>query len=410
MRRLASLAVLLAGCNTAAKFDLEAEEVAGVGLVGAQTACSGEGHQATVVLVNQKGGPVRVGRSRLPTWPADAHAAFSFADVEVDGVPTTVTVTAVTVEAWPDDAVYTVVLDRSGAACGEIPPGPWAPRCNATPCGDAGSDCAVGRGCCPEGRVCVARVAGRSFEQVCAAPGDGCGRCRADEACVDGACAPRLFAPLDPEDVLVQRFAATAARLLDTEAGPLSPPVAGVEAFASSGAGLQALSGAAPAADFARLEDTLGRALLPPYGAPAIMENLANLQGEAPVLGWAFRAGDGASLTGRPPHFLVAHDSEVFTDADDRAFARAACETGGAYLRLPTDPRIDVEQLASTWLPAAARAWHRLSLRLDPPPAPGPRRLSGTLRVDVRRLVGGGPRPAVPVVEQTVDLILGDTP
>ncbi|MCA9557840.1 MAG: hypothetical protein KC583_04670, partial [Myxococcales bacterium] len=86
---------MLLGCNTAAQFDVEAEEVASLTAVGAQGACAGEGHQLAVVLQNQHGGAVRVGGRRLRALPSGAAGAFTIEDAFVDGAAVTVTITGV---------------------------------------------------------------------------------------------------------------------------------------------------------------------------------------------------------------------------------------------------------------------------------------------------------------------------
>lgn len=406
MKRWLACAALLAGCNTAAQFDVEPEEVASLTAVGAQGACAGEGHQLAIVLQNQYGGAVRVGGRRLRALPGGAAGAFVIEDAFVDGATATVTVTRVEAAQAPRGVAFAAVLQRDGVACGALPTGPWPARCNAAPCGDGAEACDPARGCCAAGAVCTARIAGDSLAQVCATPGDGCAEdCGADAVCVDGACRARLFGPVDAEDDLVQSFAGTAAVLLDPVGGRLGPGVPELTAWAASDAGLQALT-ELPATTFDPLGAALEGSLLPPYGAPGLLDALARAPGDAPTVVWALRAGPPADLTGRAPHFFAVPEHAAITAADDRAFAAAACATGGGYGRLPTDV---VEPLANGPIAAAAQAHLRLHVRIEPPPAPGAR-LRALLRLDVPALVGSSPAPPVATLEHRVDLIVGGTP
>jgi hypothetical protein len=65
--------------------------------------------------------------------------------------------------------------------------------------------------------------------------------------------------------------------------------------------------------------------------------------------------------------------------------------------------------VAGVWLPAAARNFVRLRLRFDPPPLSGPRRLQGTVVLDVEAATSGG-RPDEPSVSQAFDVVMGGAP
>ncbi len=401
------LSALLMGCNTAAKLDIEAEELAEVALVGGHGACEGDGFVGALALINQRGGPVMVGGARIPLLPADATDAIDIFDVTVDGVETRLTIRDIEAVVHDDDLTYSVVLDRSGSACGALPTGPWLSRCNLAPCGTTESVCDLPQGCCGDGQVCAATVLDGDLQQICVPP-DDCD-CGPDDVCVEGDCVPRLFGPIDPDDLLVQRFAASADRLLSAEDDRLSPKVGGVLGAASSEGGLQLL-GSAVVRDFVEIERAVAGHLLPPFGRASLLNNLSKLRDDGPVIAWVLRPGASVSLEGRPMHVLVARDSEILATEDDQRLAAAACETGGIYVRYPTAPAIDLDAFAGRWVPGIARSHLRLSFDLDPKPAPGPHRFEATLRVRVRGLIGEGTRPPQDILEQPIDFILGGHP
>ena len=408
IRNLTALAALLVGCNTAARFDVEAEEVVGSGLLALNTTCEGDGHLAAVVLLNQQGGAVRVGGGRIPSLPSDAAGGFSLVDLEGDGTSYAAKVRDVTVVQHPQDGSVTAVIDRSGAACAALPSGPWSPGCNLTPCGDRDDTCTVEAGCCGGGARCAAVVDGSTLSQSCVEPADDCDPgCPEDQVCDAGTCRPTLYGPLDPEDLLPQRFASTAAHLLDDEVGPLAPPVAATSALQASEAGLLPLT-PRPATRYDEVTDALARRLLPPFGASRLLEDLERSEGEDPVVVWALEPGPPADLSSHPPHRFAVLDHPLLDAEDDAAFAAAACQSGGFYGRFPADTE-HLETVGSTWLPAAARSHLQLELELTPAPAAGTR-LTGTLRVDVRRVVGPGTRPAVDTIEQPFDIVVGGAP
>lgn len=403
MRVLVAVAggLLLAGCNTGAELDVAAEEVAGLGVVGGHGACAGEGHALSVVLLNQAGGAVRIGGARVPQTPP--ASAFSFEDVRVDGRPTDVEVVDVVTVRGGFDVPITVALDRSGVACGGLPTGPWLPRCNFSPCGGGEDRCEIASGCCDGAQVCVGIAEDQVLRQACIDPDAECG-CGPREACNGGRCVPRLFGPVDPDDTLVQLYAATLARLLDDELGRLAPRVPAALAVASSEAGLQVLGGGA-VSRFDPLEAAIGDALLPPFGRATLLPNLAGLPDDGPVVAWALTAGPAVPLEDRRPHLFAALDSAVLSDTDDAALVRAACNTNGTYLRVDADAA-DLDSLAGVWLPAAARNFVRLEVRFDPQPLSGPRRIEGTVVLDVERATSGG-RPEEPAVSQAFEFTMG---
>ncbi len=404
--RALCIVLLACGCNTGAELDVATEEVAGVGIVGAHGACDGEGHALSVVLINQGGGAVRIGGARVPETPP--LSAFAFEDVRVDGRPTEVEVVeALTFTAGFDEPV-TVALDRSGVACGALPTGPWLPRCNFSPCGAGEDRCDIATGCCQDDRVCVGLAEGTVLRQACIEPSSGCA-CGPREACNQGRCVPRLFGAVDPEDELVQLYAATLSRLLDESIGRLAKRVPAALAVASSEAGLQVLGGG-PVARFEVLEAAIGDTLLPPFGRASLLPNLAGLPADdaGAVLSWALTAGATTDLSSRAPHLFAALDSAVLSDTDDAAFVRAACETGGSYLRMDPDGD-NLDTVAGIWLPAAARNFVRLRLRFDPPPLSGPRRFQGTIVLDVEAATRGG-RPDEASVSQAFDVVMGGAP
>ncbi len=239
MRR-ALLTLLLFGCNTGAELDVVAEDVTGAAVVGAQVACEGDGQRLAAVLLNQGGGAVRLGGARVPTPPATS--ALRLEDVTIDGRAAEVELTRVRfVDPGGFERTTTVVLDRSGVSCGALPVGPWEPRCNFTPCGSGDERCGVERGCCGAGELCAGIVAGAALQQECVAP-EGCS-CSPREVCYQGECVPRLLGPVDPDDDLVQRYAASVSRLLDADGGRLAPRVPLAWVLSSSGAGVQVLGG-----------------------------------------------------------------------------------------------------------------------------------------------------------------------
>ena len=401
------LAAGVSGCQTAAVFDVAGQEVLGFGIVGAQRSCDGEGQQLTLALTDQAGATVRIGGSRIPRLPASVLSALSFDETKLDGEPVTVELVAARAVTASDGQTYAVVLDRSGAACGTLPPGPWSERCNLEPCHDTDSaECSVERGCCRPGKVCVGLAGEGVLEEQCVSPSDDCdGGCGAGAVCRAGACVPQLRGALDPEDRWGQAAAGSVARLLDDDPEANVPAVSRAWALVSSGAGLQALT-AAPASSFDPVGRAFERELLPPYGAPTLMQNLALLDTDGPVLVWAMGAGSGVLPDGRPPHLIVALDADSLAPADDAAFADAACATDGTYLRVPPDA--DVETLAGSSLPAAARSRVVYKIRLEPPPeGAGPHRFSGLVRLDVRSMVGDGSRPPVARLDHPFDLVLG---
>lgn len=410
---LALLAVAT-GCQTAAVFDVGGQEVLGFGVVGFQSACKGDGQRLAIALTDRTGGVVKIGSSRIPTLPDSARTALTFLDATLDGTPVTVTAASVHAATAPDAQTYAVVLDRSGSACGALPVGPWAERCNLEPCRDSGAgtgDCTVEHGCCASGKTCVGLIGhgGAGLTQQCVVPSNDCDTaCGADAICDKGDCVLRLHGAIDPEDRWVQAAAGTAARLLNRDPEALVPPVSVAWALASSGAGLQALT-AAPTADFQAIERSFERELLAPYGAPALMDNLGRLDTDGPVIVWAMNAGPGTLPAGRGAHLFAALDAGSLTEADDAAFAGAACATDGAYIRLPADA--DVDTLSGSLLPAAARSRVVYDVTLDPPPdGGGPHRFSGTVRLDVGAVVGDGSKPPVATIDQPFDLILGGAP
>ncbi|MBU0552219.1 hypothetical protein KKF91_20495 [Myxococcota bacterium] len=385
---------LLLGCSTAAQIDLEAEVLSGAALIGITRGCDGEGFEGSLVLFNQAGGPVYVGSDALPTWPEDGHARITLSEVMVDGAAATIAVTASLIVQTQPETIFTLALDRSGVACGAPPEGPWGARCDLTPCGEPGAACDPARGCCPSGEVCVGEINGVTLTPRCVVEAEGCGGCAEGTACVAGVCQPRLFGPRDPQDAVVAGFAASAAALLDRDGGRLARWARGLWPIAFSGAGAQPLSGG-PISHYADLETALSHDLLPPYGDARLLEGLAALSPEGPVLAWAFEPGPGVDLSGRPPHLFAVLDHPGLSAEADSAFAAAACQTGGAYLRY----RGDSAALASIGLPVAARARCRLRLEIDPPPRPGAR-LQGRLSV---RLTDAP-------LEATFDVILGGAP
>lgn len=404
--RALCLTALVLGCNTGAELDVATEEVAGLGIVGAHGACDGDGHALAVVLINQGGGAVRIGGARVPEAPP--ISAFTLEDVRIDGRATEVEVVEALTLTAGFDLPVTVALDRSGVACGTLPTGPWLPRCNFSPCGAGEDRCDIATGCCTDDRVCVGLAEGTVLSQACIEPSSGC-NCGPREACNEGRCVPLLFGPVDPDDALVQLYAATLSRLLDDSIGRLAPRVPAALAVSSSEAGLQVLGGGL-VARFEVLEAAIGDTLLPPFGRASLLPNLAGLPDAdvGAVVSWALTAGPTVDLSGRAPHLFAALDSPVLSDTDDAAFVRAACETGGSYLRL--DPDADqLSSVASIWMPAAARNFVRLRLRFDPAPLSGPHRLEGTVVLDVEAATRGG-RPEEPTVRQDFDVVMGGAP
>ena len=395
------LAVL--GCNTGAELDVATEEVAAIGLVGAHGACDGEGHMVSLVMINQAGGAVRIGGARVPQTPP--ASAFSFQDVRIDGRATEVEVVEVSTVSGGFEEEVTVALDRSGVACGALPTGPWLPRCNFTPCGGGNERCDIATGCCDGERVCVGVEDGSALTQRCVEPASGCA-CGPREACVQGRCLPRLFGPVDPDDELVQLYAATLSRLLDDSIGRLAVRAPSALAVVSSEAGLQVLGGGS-AHRFDTLEVAIGETLLPPYGRASLLPNLGTLAGDGAVVAWALTPGPATTLSERP-HLFATLDSAVLSDADDAAFVRASCETDGSYLRIGAGSGL-LDSLAGVWLPAAARNFLRLGVRFDPPPLSGPRRFQGTVVMDVRRATSGAVSE-LSTLSLDVDIVIGGAP
>lgn len=401
-------AALLLGCNTAARFDVETEQVTGGGVLALSAACEGDGLVAAVVLLNQQGGAVRVGGGRIPGLPSDAAAGFRLSDLAGGGVAYAAEVHAVAAVQHDAHTAVTAVLDRSGAACAALPAGPWPAGCNLTPCGVRGDACSVEAGCCGDGERCAGIRDGRALTQVCVEDAGDCDpACGVEAVCHDGACEAALYGPLDAGDHLPQRFASTAAHLLDAVAGPLSPPVGSARALQASEAGLVPLTvGAVDRYD--AITSALAARLQSPFGASRLLRDLAAARGTSPVVVWAFEPGPAADLSDRPTHLFAVVDHPLLDSADDAAFASAACASGGFYARVPPDAA-QLEIFASTWLPAAVRSHLRLTLDLTPAPPAGTR-LTGTLRIDVRRVVGAGTSPSVDVVEQPFDVVVGGPP
>ncbi len=406
--RNALACVLLLGCNTAARFDVEAEQVVGGGVLALNAACEGDGFVTAVVLLNQQGGAVRVGGGRIPSLPSGAADGFSLTGVTGGRETYTATVESVNVVAHPEETSVTAVLDRSGAACAALPPGPWSPGCNLTPCGAPGDGCSVEAGCCEDDQRCAGIAEGRALTQSCVEAAEECdSACGKGEVCHDGACHPMLHGPLDPGEQLPQRFASTTAHLLDAEVGPLSPPVGATRALQASEAGLLPLT-AGPVAEYASVTSALALRLQPPFGASRLLADLARAQGDDPVVVWAFEPGPAADLSTRPAHLFAVVDHPLLDATADAAFASAACASGGFYGRFPPDAE-QLDTVASTWLPAAVRSHLQLEVTLTPAPPPGTR-VTGRLRIDVRRVVGAGTRPSVAVVEQPFDIVVGGAP
>ncbi len=315
--------LVLAGCNTAALFDLDPQEVVTTAVVGAQIACEGEGVTLAVVLLDQTGGPVLAGGRRIPELPADLRGALSL-DLRVDGATVSARVEAAELVQQPEDAVYDVVIDRSETA----------------------------------------------------------------------------LAGADPGDRSAQHLAASVAQLLKHD-------VAGVRVLSSSGAGLHTLSDR-PFTDFDRVERAIERDLLPPYGDDALLANLAAAGVRGPTLVWVIRPGPPAALPDGAPHVFISRDHDRWRDEDAAPLAAAVCETKGVWLHLPNDTELEIDALAGSWAPSGVRSHLRLRVVLEPPPPPGAR-LTGTVRVDVRALVGDGPAIPAEAVTGPIDALLGPT-